>query len=290
MPTLQALRRKVKTIQNITHIIHSMETLSMVKIRALQDKSLRLKPYSEELNKILVELISRLPEDYLNHPFVKVRPVYKIGVLVFTSDLGFCGNYNLQIIDNLKKFIEGKKTQNILFYAIGSHAQRYLTANNFNIRKAYIKFLEDTSFAHAKMLAKELIDDYINEVIDELHVIYFDFINIVKQEVRIKKLLPMIPVNIGERKEEYFMFLPSLSAILDPLLTDIFETQIHQIMLDSAASEQAFRRFAMKRAHENAQKIYSKLLFQLNQVRQTQITKELLDITSSIDTLEKEVK
>lgn len=124
---------------------------------------------------------------------------------------------------------------------------------------------------------------------DELFVIYFDFINIAKQEVRIKKLLPLIPISLEEKKEEFFLFLPSLSEILDPLLMDIFETQIHQIMLDSAASEQAFRRFAMKRAHENAQKIYSKLLFQLNQLRQNQI-RELLDITSSIEAMKEEVK
>lgn len=290
MPTLQILRRKVKTIQNITHIIHSMETLSMVKIRALQDKVLRLKPYSEELNKILIELIRRLPEEYFNHPFIKLRPVYKTGILVFTSDLGFCGSYNLQIIEALKKFIEGSKAQNLLFYAVGSYAQRYISSNGLNMRKKYIKFLEDTSFSQARFLAKELIDDYTKEIIDELYVIYFDFINIVKQEVMVKKILPMIPPEVRERKEEYFIFLPSINTILDPLLRDIFETQIHQIMLDSAASEQAFRRFAMKRAHENAQKLYSKLIFQLNQVRQTQITKELLDIASSMKTLEEEVK
>ncbi len=290
MPTLQALRRKVKTIQNITHIIHSMETLSMVKIRALQDKSLRLKPYTEELNNILMELITRLPDEYLNHPLIKERSVYKTGILVFTSDLGFCGSYNLQIIENLKKFIEGKKSQNLVFYSVGAYAQRYLSSNNLNIRKKYNKFLEDTSFSQAKILSKDLLDDFFNYVIDELYVIYFDFINIVKQEVRIKKILPMMPIDVKERKEEYFLFLPSLSAILDPLLMDIFETQIHQIMLDSAASEQAFRRFAMKRAHDNAQKLYSKLIFQLNQLRQTQITKELLDITSSIEAMKEEVK
>ncbi|MGB9768078.1 MAG: ATP synthase F1 subunit gamma [Dictyoglomus turgidum] len=290
MPTLQGLRRKVKTIQNISHIIHSMETLSMVKIRALQDKSLRLKPYTEELNNILMELITRLPNEYLNHPLIRKRSVYKTGILVFTSDLGFCGSYNLQIIESLKKFIEGKRAQNLVFYSIGFYAQRYLSSNNFNIRKKYIKFLEDTSFSQAKILSKDLLDDFLNYVIDELYVIYFEFINIVKQEVRIKKILPMIPVEVKERKEEYFLFLPSLSSILDPLLMDIFETQIHQIMLDSAASEQAFRRFAMKRAYDNAQKLHSKLIFQLNQLRQTQITKELLDITSSIEAMKEEVK
>lgn len=290
MPTLQTLRRKVKTIQNITHIVHSMETLSMVKIRALQDRSLRLKLYTEELNNILMELVKRLSNEYLNHPLVKERVVYKTGVLVFTSDLGFCGSYNLQIIETLKKFIGNKKSQNLVFYSVGSYAQRYLSSNNFNIRKKYIKFLEDTSFSNAKLLARDLLDDFLNYYIDELFVIYFDFINIAKQEVRIKKLLPLIPISLEEKKEEFFLFLPSLSEILDPLLMDIFETQIHQIMLDSAASEQAFRRFAMKRAHENAQKIYSKLLFQLNQLRQNQITRELLDITSSIEAMKEEVK
>jgi|YelNatPaOPRAMG01_1025707.scaffolds.fasta_scaffold00799_32 F-type H+-transporting ATPase subunit gamma len=290
MPTLQQLRRKVKTIQNITHIIHSMETLSMVKIRALQDKALRLKPYTEELFRILEEMVVRIPDEYLNHPFIKERPIFKTGVLVVTSDLGFCGSYNLQIIDALEKFLNNKKSQNLSFYVIGSYAKRYLSQKKLNIKKAYFKFLEDTSFSHARILARELIDDFLKEEIDELYVIHFDFINIVRQEVRVHRILPMIPINLENKKEEFFIFLPSLSSILDPLLNDIIETQIHQIILDSAASEQAFRRFAMKRAHENAEKVYSKLLFQLNQVRQTQITRELLDITSSMETLEKEVK
>ncbi|HPU44464.1 MAG TPA: FoF1 ATP synthase subunit gamma, partial [Dictyoglomaceae bacterium] len=149
---------------------------------------------------------------------------------------------------------------------------------------------EDTSFSHARVLARELIQDFLDEKIDELYAVYFNFINIVKQEVTVQKILPMIPVENIEKKEEFFIFLPSLQNILDPLLRDIIETDIHQIILDSAASEQAFRRFAMKRAHENAEKLQTKLVFQLNQVRQNQITRELLDITSSIETLKEEVK
>ncbi|HOJ92541.1 MAG TPA: ATP synthase F1 subunit gamma [Dictyoglomaceae bacterium] len=290
MPTLQQLRRKVKSIENITHIVRSMETLSMVKIRALQDKALRLKPYTEELNKILSELVFRLPEEYANHPLIKERPVYKTGILLVTSDLGFCGSYNLQIQERLEKFLENKKTQNINFYALGSFAQKYLSAKKLNIIKSYPKFLEDTSFSHARVLARELIQDFLDEKIDELYAVYFNFINIVKQEVTVQKILPMIPVENIEKKEEFFIFLPSLQNILDPLLRDIIETDIHQIILDSAASEQAFRRFAMKRAHENAEKLQTKLVFQLNQVRQNQITRELLDITSSIETLKEEVK
>jgi len=267
-----------------------METLSMVKIRALQDKALRLKPYTEELNKILRELVSRLPEEYANHPLIKERPVYKTGILLVTSDLGFCGSYNLQIQERLEKFLENKKTQNINFYALGSFAQKYLSAKKLNIIKSYPKFLEDTSFSHARVLARELIQDFLDEKIDELYAVYFNFINIVKQEVTVQKILPMIPVENIEKKEEFFIFLPSLQNILDPLLRDIIETDIHQIILDSAASEQAFRRFAMKRAHENAEKLQTKLVFQLNQVRQNQITRELLDITSSIETLKEEVK
>ncbi len=290
MPTLQELRRKVNSINNICHIIRSMETLSIVKIRAFQDKALRLKPYTQELQRMLDILISRLPQEYLNHPLLEDRDIYNTGVVMITSDWGFCGSYNIQILNAVEKFIKDNYKKRMNFYPIGTYALKFARSKNLKIINSFTHLMDSPNFIQIRRLVRGLVRDFLDKKIDELYVISFDFINILKQEINIRRLLPLKPVNIPERKEETFLFLPSSQRIIGPLLENILETTMFQIILDASASEQAFRRIAMRRAYENAEKIKEKLIFQLNQVRQTKITRELHEITSGIETLrEKEV-
>lgn len=290
MPTLQELRRKVKSINNISHIIRSMETLSIVKIRAFQDRALRLKPYTQELQRMLEILISRLPQEYLDHPLLEERDIYNTGIVMITSDWGFCGSYNIQVLNTVEKFIKENPKKRLNFYPIGTYALKFAKAKNFKVIQSFTHLLDSPNFIQIKRLVRGFVRDFLDGKIDELYTISFDFINILKQEIVIRRLLPLKPINIPEKKEVSFLFLPSPQRIIGPLLENILETVMFQIILDASASEQAFRRIAMRRAYENAEKIKEKLIFQLNQVRQTKITRELLEITSGIETLkEKEV-
>jgi F-type H+-transporting ATPase subunit gamma len=267
-----------------------METLSIVKIRAFQDKALRLKPYTQELQRILENLISKLPKEYLNHPLLEERIIYNTGLIVITSDWGFCGSYNIQILNMVEKFINENSKKKISFYPIGTYAIKYIKSKNYKIINSFTHLLDNPNFLQIKRITRSLVRDFLDKKIDELYVISFDFINILRQEIYVRRLLPLKPLNIGEQKEESFLFLPSPERIIGPLLENILETTMFQIILDASASEQAFRRIAMRRAYENAEKLKSKLIFQLNQVRQTKITRELLEITTGIETLkEKEV-
>lgn len=288
MPTLQQLRRKVKSIDNISHIIRSMETLSIVKIRAFQDKALRLKPYTQELQRILENLVSKLPKDYLNHPLLEERSIYNTGLVMITSDWGFCGSYNVQILNAVERFIEENSKKRINFYPVGTYAIKFAKAKNLKVINSFTHLLDAPNFLQIKRLTRGFVRDFLDEKIDELYVISYDFVNILKQEIIIRRLLPLKPMDIPEEKEENFIFLPSPERIIRPLLENIIETIMFQIILDASASEQAFRRIAMRRAYENAQKLQEKLIFQLNQIRQTKITKELLEIISGIETLKEQ--
>ncbi|MGB9856869.1 MAG: ATP synthase F1 subunit gamma [Dictyoglomaceae bacterium] len=288
MPTLQQLRRKVKSINNISHIIRSMETLSVVKIRAFQDKALRLKPYTQELQRMLENLVSKLPREYLNHPLLKERNIYNTGVIMITSDWGFCGSYNVQILNTVEKFIKENPKKRISFYPVGIYAIKFAKAKNLRVINSFTHLLDVPDFLQVKRLTRSFVRDFLEERIDELYIISYDFVNILKQEIIVRRLLPLKPINIPEEKEESFLFLPSPERIIGPLLETILETTMFQIILDASASEQAFRRIAMRRAYENAQKIQEKLIFQLNQVRQSKITKELIEITSGIETLKEQ--
>ncbi|PMQ01935.1 MAG: ATP synthase F1 subunit gamma [Dictyoglomus sp. NZ13-RE01] len=288
MPTLQQLRRKVKSINNITHIIRSMETLSIVKIRAFQDRALRLKPYTQELQRMLENLVAKLPKEYLNHPLLKERDIYNTGILMITSDWGFCGSYNVQILNTVEKFIKENPKKRYSFYPVGINAIKFVKAKNYKVIDSFTHLLDNPDFLQVKRLARSLLRDFLDEKVDEVFVISYDFVNIARQDIIIKRLLPLKPLNITEEKEESFLFLPSPDRIIGPLLENIFETTLYQIFLDASASEQAFRRIAMRRAYDNAQKVYEKLVFQLNQVRQTKITRELLEIISGIETLKEQ--
>ncbi|MEN2983591.1 MAG: ATP synthase F1 subunit gamma [Dictyoglomaceae bacterium] len=288
MPTLQELRRKVKSIDNIGHIIRSMETLSIVKIRAFQDRALRLKPYTQELQRMLEILISRLPEEYLDHPLLRERYVYNTGVIFITSDWGFCGSYNIQVLNMVEKFIKDNPRKKMSFYPIGTYGLRFARLKNLKTINSFTHLLDSPNFIQIRRLVRGIVRDFLDGKIDELYSISFDFINILKQEITIRRLLPLKPIDIPEKKEESFLFLPSSHKIIGPLLENILEITMFQIILDASASEQAFRRIAMRRAYENAEKIKEKLIFQLNQVRQTKITRELIEITSGIETLKEQ--
>ncbi|MCX7845503.1 MAG: ATP synthase F1 subunit gamma [Dictyoglomaceae bacterium] len=288
MPTLQELRRKLKSINNIAHIIGSMETLSIVKIRASQDRALRLKPYTQELQRMLEILISRLPQEYLDHPLLKERDIYNTGIIMITSDWGFCGSYNLQILNAVEKFIKDNPKKRMNFYTLGTYALKFAKAKNLKIINSFTHLLDAPNFIQIRRLVRGFVRDFLDGKVDELYTISFDFINILNQEISIRRILPLKPINIPEKREESFLFLPSPQKIIGPLLENILETIMFQIILDASASEQAFRRIAMRRAYENAEKIKDKLIFQLNQVRQTKITRELIEITSGIETLKEQ--
>jgi F-type H+-transporting ATPase subunit gamma len=221
-------------------------------------------------------------------------------VLVITSDRGLAGGYNsnaLRTAEQLNSLVreEGKEAVPFL---VGRKAVGFYKFRGRDVSRQWTGFSEQPSYADAKAVADALIEAFRlggdNEEdgvkgVDEIHIVYTEFKSMVSQKAVAKRLLPLV-IEYEEDSEpdaQQFEFEPSAEGVLDALLPRYIEARIYASMLDSAASEQAARRGAMKSATDNADELIKSLTRDANAARQAEITQEIMEIVGGAEALAK---
>jgi F-type H+-transporting ATPase subunit gamma len=215
-------------------------------------------------------------------------------MLVLTSDRGLAGAYNsnaLRRAENLMRDLRGRSL-GLELYTVGRKAQSYFRFRQIDIRRAWTGVSEVPPYEAAEEIGAELIGAFEDRTIDELHVVYTDFRSAFTMRATARRWLPIAPEEIvghptGEPSAEY-LFEPEPEEILDHLLPQYVTTKVFHAMLESAASENAARRRAMKAATENAEDLIKVLTRQANQARQAEITTEISEIVGGAEALKKE--
>lgn len=281
---LLELRSKIKTISAIYHIVHSMETLATMKIMKFRALSEERKIYAEKIKEMLSTLTEILPPEIPENALLYERKRIKnILLTVLTSDRGFCGSMNTNILNLSRDFLKGNKKARII--AIGMKAGNILMDEGYNVLAIINKKLEEVDLGFSKNLASDIVKGYLNEEFDEVYFSYMDFKNIMTQTPTITKIIPL-KENIGDKISssrypyEYFIFSPEPKIIFKELVRNYVDTFIYRIILDSAASEQAMRMMSMRSASENASRMQNDLKKKYQKLRQEKITRELVELSS----------
>ncbi|MFQ6081891.1 MAG: ATP synthase F1 subunit gamma [Candidatus Aminicenantia bacterium] len=286
MSTVLDLRRKIKTIRNIQQITKAMKTVATVKLKRAQQSLLHIKPYSHRIPELIESLTSRV--DLSLHPLLSERKEKRIELVIITADKGLCGAFNSKIREKAEEFIGEKKDEiEISFTLIGKKGAIYFKKEPYPVRNKYINLFQKLEYEKVKEIVKSLIDPFLNQEIDAVYVIYNEFKSILRQEITINRLLPLPRF---EPKEEVviidYIYEPDPEAILNQLLPKYIENQIYHYLLESIASEHAARMIAMENATNNAQELIEDLSLEMNKIRQTLITKELVNIMTAVEALE----
>ncbi|MFC4067719.1 F0F1 ATP synthase subunit gamma [Actinoplanes subglobosus] len=299
---VSALRRRIRTVKSTKKITKAQELVATSRIAKAQERVNASRPYSLAITKVLGALASNASVD---NPLLTARErVQRAGVLLITSDRGLAGAYNANAIRTAEQLIAQLKSEGkeVALYIVGRKGYGYYTFRNRPVAASWTGFSERPSFADAKRIGDGLIEGFQAGSategtfgpegiagVDELHIVSTEFKSLMTQNANAK---PLAPVQVEESQEEKsselkaaYEFEPDADELLDALLPKYLNTRIYAALLDSAASESASRRRAMKSASDNADDLLKRYTREMNSARQAAITQEISEIVGGANAL-----
>lgn len=287
MPTLRDIKRRIKAVQSTSKITKAMKMVAAAKFRKAQQRMMEMRPYADRMKSVLSNLAGSAEAEI--HPLLKVRPRRNVEVFVITSDRGLCGAFNSNILKAATRHIAELKREGfeVSISSVGRKAKDYFKRRNITLRKSWTGISGRISYPNAQEIANDIIENYINETVDEIILVYNEFKTAIAQKVIIARLLPLSPIEAGAETSsvDNFIYEPSKEEIFSRLVPKNVEIQIFRALLESQASEEAARMAAMENATKAANDMISSLTLQFNKARQASITKELMDIVGGVEAL-----
>jgi F-type H+-transporting ATPase subunit gamma len=287
MPALIDLRRRIKSVSNTRQITQAMKTVSTAKFKKAQRSVLEGRPRWHNLP-LLLERIAYWAGRQVS-PLLEQREERKIDVLITTSDKGLCGAFNSNLLARAGEFLETKAQQAEIHLAlIGKKAVHFFRKSHFPVLYAYAGKMDRLSAGDLKEIAHHLMRRYVYARTDGIYLIYNEFKSILAPRITVTKILPVPEL---EQKESAGILIPDWEPEKERLLASLLplyvETQVSHVFFESAAAEQAARMMAMENAARNAEELIDDLTLAMNKIRQSSITKELLEIMTAVEALAK---
>jgi F-type H+-transporting ATPase subunit gamma len=284
----KALQRRVKAVKNTQQITKAMQMISAAKLRRAQEAVVAARPYTAELRKALGRLVGSGFE--IDHPLLQKREVANptVGYVVIAADRGLAGGYNVNIIRKANQAIRElrAKGQKFKVYAVGRKVRDAYRRIEAPIAAEWVGLGEEARFSTTKAMVDKIIADYLNGDVDEVRLVYTEFVNAVTQRPVEIQLLPITAPEeeAGALKLDY-IYAPTPKRVLETLVPAYASTVFFQAMLESKASEHGARMSAMKAATDNAKELISKLTLAMNKARQAAITREISEIVGGAEAL-----
>jgi F-type H+-transporting ATPase subunit gamma len=287
MANLKDIKKRIGSVKNTGQITKAMKMVSAAKLRRAQDAVVAARPYANKLMYVLSSLALR--EDTDAHPLLQERGKRKALVLLMTADRGLCGGFNANISKAAERFIRNRTDdfEEYELMIIGRKGKDYLRSRmGDKIGKVHEGITGSINYQTAALIGQEIVEAYEAESFDAVYLVYNAFQSAISQEVTIKRLLPVEPLQVEERAHvAQYLYEPNRREVLAQILPKHIEVQIFRGLLESVASEHGARMSAMDSASKNASEMIGKLTLQYNRARQAAITKELMEIISGAESI-----
>ncbi len=292
MPSLDDLKKRIKSVKSTQKITKAMKMVAAAKLRKAQDSAEKGRPYSEKMQNIILNLTKSV-SDPENAPKLLIGTGKdKIHLcVVMTADRGLCGGFNSNICKLAKNYFkkilnEGKELKII---TVGSKGLDQLKREygNYIIEKVSFKDRKKITFKEAEEVGKSILELFSKEKFDKCILFYNNFKNVITQIPQSQQIIPVEKITSNEKNNNnnFYEFEPDEEEILEDLLPKNISTQLYRAFLENAASEQGSRMTAMDNATRNAGDLVEKLTINYNRSRQASITKELIEIISGAESL-----
>ena len=300
MQSTQQIRRQIQSTKNTSQITKAMEMVAASKMKKSQEAALMARPYAKAaLN--LLENVSESIEPQ-KHILLENREKKNVCLFVVTSDKGLCGGLNGGILKKALEVIKDNesKSRKVSIVAIGKKAENYFKKTKHEVIAVFNEIGDSVELRETLPISKLLIDDFRDRKFDKVVAIYTNFISTLKQDAKIKTILPITRRSLEETIEEIddlsvqnndksngngrmeYKFEPSPSEVLCKLLPNLIEIQAYHIILESNASEHSARMVAMKSATDSALDMLDDLNLLYNYTRQQKITQEISEISAGV--------
>jgi F-type H+-transporting ATPase subunit gamma len=294
---LRVFRRRIRSVQATKKITKAMELIASSRIVKAQQRLEAATPYLTQLNSALSAAASNAT-DVASHPLMtKGTVVDEAAVLVVTADRGLAGAYSSNAIREAESLIARLKERGlrVSLYVVGRKGVSYYRFRGRELAGEYTGFTDQPTYGDAQRIGADLLAGFLKPEseggFDEIHIVYTHFVNMVSQQPRVRRMLPLeieekvVEAESGSKAFPLYEFEPGPEAVLDALLPRYIDHTVYTALLMSAASEHAARRRAMKSATDNAEELIRSLTRQANQARQAEITQEISEIVGGADAL-----
>lgn len=272
---LIAIKRRIKSINNTKKITKAIGLVATSKLRKARQKLELNNAYYSSVNEIMNGILS--DKNLEKGIYFKDNGVNKKLYIVITSDSGLCGGFNGNVIAKTLEAISGIRENSVLI-TVGKKGRTYLKKFRIDSIAEFVEIPEIPTLKEVKAILEKALNLYINKEISEINVVYTDFVNSVKQEAKVKKILPITMEENSEETTTFVEFEPDKNIVLEGISELYLKQTLLNLMLNSKTSEESARMTAMDGATSNANDLLDKLNLQYNRIRQSSITQEISEI------------
>jgi F-type H+-transporting ATPase subunit gamma len=278
MASQRDIRRRIQSSKNIKQITRAMQFVAASKLKRAQEATLASRPYADKIDEVLADLAIVLGSE--DHPLLVRREGGKRLIILITTDRGLAGALNTNAI----RFAAQQITEtagDLTVVTVGRKGRDAMRRARVPLEAHFEGFGDRPTFADVLPLARLITDDYLAGTYNRVDIIYSLFVSTLAQKPSMVELLPVNPSDdTAGIPGNQFLFEPSPAAVLEQLLPRYVATRLFQAVLESKASEESSRMVAMKNATENAEELIEDLTLAYNKVRQSNITREMIEIAS----------
>ena len=282
MANLKEIRNRISSVSSTMQITSAMKMVSAAKLKKAQDAITAMRPYSDKLTQMLVNLSSSV--DFEN-VYLSPRKVKNKLIVCVTSNRGLCGAFNSNVIKKCTE-IANSSDESVSFLCMGKKGADILS-KNYNVVQTNNEIFDDLTFENISAIAEKLMSMFLNKEFDSVQIVYNKFKNAATQIVIQEQYLP-IENNDSENDQNEssdYIFEPSQVEIISELIPKSLKTQLYKSIRDSYASEHGARMTAMHKATDNATELRDQLKLTYNKARQAAITNEILEIVGGAEAL-----
>lgn len=293
MASAREMRLRIKSVKNIAQVTRALEAVSAAKVRKAVQALTATRSYAAKSWQVLTHITSQ-PGSPSLHPLLTPRENPRSAlVIVITADRGLAGAYNTNVIRYVLQRFD-KYHLPVKYITVGRKGRDLLARMGKPILADFSNLPSTPKFSAVSAIGRLVVDDFIKEEVDEVHLVYTDFISMARQETNAKRLLPLeinrdqLVTDFGEHHTPgaaVYEFEPDQTEILDEMIPRFTALQIYQAILESQASEHAARMVAMRNATDNAKELVGALQMAYNKIRQQAITNDILDIVGGAEAL-----
>ena len=280
MPSLIDIRRRIRSVKNTQQITKAMKMVSAAKLRRAQDRTIGARPYSAMLRKVLGNVAAAISGDETipENPLLARRDEKRILLVLITADKGLAGAFNTNLIKGAQRFQAERPGVEVKFELIGRKGRDFFRKRGVTVSGDYVGLAAKVRHEDTAAIAQKAMEMFRAEEIDAVYLIFNEFKTVATQAMTVARVLPAeLP---QQATPVDYIFDDPPAEMLDALLPKYVEMEFYRALAESTASEHAARMTAMDAASSNAADMIDRLTLYMNRVRQSSITKEIIEVVS----------
>ena len=280
MPSLIDIRRRIRSVKNTQQITKAMKMVSAAKLRRAQERVIAARPYTGMLRALLSDVAAAGASDERagENPLLARREERRILLVLITGDKGLAGAFNANLTKAAQRFMAERGGASVTLELIGRKGRDFFRKRHGAISGEHVGLAAKVVYADMAAIAGKAMDMYRNEEIDAVYLIYNEFKSVSTQKLMVARVLP---AELPEQASPVdYIFEQPPAEMLEDLLPKYVEMSFYAALTESVASEHAARMTAMDSASSNAADMIERLTLYMNRVRQSSITKEIIEVVS----------